>query len=328
MKKHTRFIQTLWTCLVASAALIVSVNASAQSQSGYPNRPIKMIVPFGTGGGYDGIARLIADKMSEFLKQRVIVENKAGAAGNIGAEAAMKAPPDGYTVILAGDFLTSNPFLYPHIQWDPDRDLEAISFFGRTPRVIVARPSLGANTLPELIKLSQQQDLSYSTPGVGTGPHLLMELLKMEYGFKGTHVPYKGNSQAAQDAIGGHVDMVVAPLPAVIGFVKANRLSGVVLFSAKRSPQKPDLAVPSEYGMKGLEGDQWYALFAPKGTPEEILALLNKSVIAAMTPEVKASLLVNGYDAEPSTRAELKQLVRTSRDHWGKVIKAMNLPPQ
>jgi tripartite-type tricarboxylate transporter receptor subunit TctC len=322
------FTQTLRICLVTAIALVASATATAQSASGYPNRTIKMIVPFGAGGGYDGIARPIAEKMSEYLKQRVIVENKAGAAGNIGAEMAMKSPPDGYTIILAGDFLTSNPFLYPSVKWDPDRDLEPISFFGRTPRVIVARTSLGVKTLPELIKLSQKQDLSYSTPGVATGPHLLMEILKMDYGFKGVHAPYKGNSQAAQDAIGGHIDMVVAPLPSVMAFIRSQRLSDIVLFSAKRSSQLPNLPVPSEYGMKGLEGDQWYALFAPKGTPEPILELLNKAVLAAMTPEMKANLLVAGYDAEPGTREELRQLVRTSRDHWGKVIKAMNLPPQ
>jgi tripartite-type tricarboxylate transporter receptor subunit TctC len=327
MKTHSKLFHALCACLAIAGTLVAGLEANAESLP-YPTRPIKLIVPFATGGGYDGIARPIAEKMSAYLNQRIVIENKAGAAGNIGTESAMKAPADGYTLLLAGDFLASNPFLYTNVHWDPSQDLEPISFLGRTPRVIVARPGLGASTLPELVRLSQRTSLSYSTPGVGTGPHLLMEVLRSDYGFKGVHAAYKGNSQAATDAIGGHVDLVVSPLPAVIGFLKSNRLSGIALLSARRSSLLPKLPVPGEYGMKGLEGDQWYALFAPKGTPKPILELLNKAVAAAITPDMKTSLLNTGYDAESSTPEQLKELVHTSRDRWGRVIKAMNLPPQ
>ncbi|GGF82569.1 MFS transporter [Azorhizobium oxalatiphilum] len=313
--------------ILTALALAAAVFAGpAQAQDDFPNRPIRLVVPFAAGGSTDIVARIIAAKMSEILKQQVVVDNRGGAGGNLGAAAVAKAAPDGYTVLM-GTVATHaiNPALYTKMPYDPVKDFAPVSLLVNVPNVVVVHPSLGVKTTAELIALlkANPDKYEYASSGVGTPLHLSGALFESMAGVKMVHVPYKGAGPAMLDLVGGQVKIMFDNLPSAIGHIRKGSITGVAITTKERSPAAPDLPTVSESGLPGYETYSWNAIFAPAGTPMPIIDKLAKAGAEAVAdPDVKAKLADISAVSVGAGPAELAAHVKAELAKWGPVVKA------
>ena len=308
-----------------AAALLFAGAAFAQ----YPDKPIRLIVPFAPGGVTDTSGRVVAEALSKRLGQSIVVENKAGASGNIGTQQVATSAPDGYTLVLGFDgTLVINPHVFANFPIDVQKDLEPVGKIGDAALIIVAHPSFPAKTLQELIAHSKTLPggVSYGTSGVGGTPHIAGELLKQRTGAKLTHVPYKGGGQAMTDALGGNIPMVYTAVAGAMQHVKAGRLVPIAVSSFKRQPSLPDVPTFIEAGVTDFEASSWVAILAPKGTPRAIVDKLNRELNAVLTdPPIVEKLATLGIVATPGTPQQLAEQIRTDLAKYGQVVKSAGI---
>ena len=313
--------------LLLAAAAVTCGGAWAQTPA-YPAKPLRIIVQFGPGSTIDIIARIIGPKMHEGLGQPVIVENRAGAGGAIGMEAAAKAAPDGYTLAIgATGPVVINPLLYTKSPFDPVRDFAAVSQVAHGPAVLAVHPSIPARNVKELVALAKAmpQQLNYGSPGVGTSPHLAGELFQMVSGTRMVHVPYKGNAEAITDLIGGHLSIVYTGVPPVAALAKAGRVRLLATTGTARLPGMPDLPTIAEAGLPGAEVAIWYGLVVPSATPSAVIGRLNTEVnrVGGLA-DVRERFSQQGIEVKTGTADAFSVLVRDELVKWGKVIKSAN----
>ncbi len=313
--------------LVASLGLTLSTAATA-ADAPYPTRPIRFVVGFLPGGPSDTIARVVGIKLGEALGQPVIIDNRAGAGGNISAEIVADAVPDGHTLLLAtGAPLVMAPILGTKVGFVPERDFAAVSNLGGSMSILVAHPSLPANNVKELIAYAKPRpgEVNYASSGVATANHLAAELLCSMAGIQMTHVPYKGSGAALPALIGGQVKLGFGPLLPAIPHVKAARLKAIGVSGLKRSSAVPDIPAIAET-LPGYEVNSWYGVFVPAITPKPVVARLNQTLIAVLAqPDVKERLARDGVDAAGSTPEALNAIVQAEKKLWTKVVRDANI---
>ena len=308
------------------AATLLGLTALAAQAQNWPERPITYIVPFTPGGTTDVIGRAIANGLGPVLKQPVVVENKPGAAGALGAGVVKNAKPDGYT-LLGGTISTHaiNASLYKDLPYDPLKDFEPITLVGFIPNALYVNPNLGVNSVAELIALIKKDEKArtFASSGSGTSTHLAGELFADIIGAKLTHVPYKGTPQAFQDVVGGQVAFMFDQLTAGLPLVKGGKLKLLAVTSAKRSQLSPETPTMEEAGVKNFQMVSWQAVYAPKGTPKPVLDRLNTEIVKILkSKEVSTQLTsVNGMEVVASTPAELTKLMQSEIPRWGELIK-------
>jgi len=304
--------------------LIASFAAGASPAQDYPSRPVRIVVPFAPGGSTDVLARLVGQKLGERSGQPVIVENRAGAGGNIGAELVAKSTPDGYTLLLGGVPHAISANLYSRLPYDLARDLTAIAEIASFPSAIVLHPSLPANSVKELIALARARpgQLSFGSAGVGSPNHLALELFQTAAGIRMVHVPYKGSGQLIGDLLAGQVQLASMGLPVAMPHVQSGKLRAIAVTGAARSSLLPEVPTVGEAGLPGFEVTSWYGVFGPAGLPADIVAKLNSGIGSAVTsPDVKERLAALG--AEPSVKSpdQFDRYVREEIKKWAKVVK-------
>ena len=311
----------------AVVLLCVAALASGSGIAGaqtYPERPIRVIVPFSPGGAVDGPMRLLAQEMSKKLGQQVVVENKPGAGATIGSELVAKAPADGYTLLLASQTNAISASLYRALAYDPIEDFAPIALIGREPGVLVVYPALPVTSVAEFVAYAKARPgkVDYASSGNGSGQHLFMALFASMTDLKLNHVPYRGSGQATTDLLGGTVAASIPGTAGMVGHIKAGKLRPLAVTGSKRSPQLPDVPTMAEAGVPGYEAYVWLGLMAPKATPQSIITRLNREVVAALaTPEVRAYMATAGIEIVGSTPAEFGVFFRAERDQWAKVVR-------
>jgi tripartite-type tricarboxylate transporter receptor subunit TctC len=294
----------------------------------YPARAIRLVIPFPPGGGTDTMARTISPKMSEFLGQQVVLENRGGAGANIGAEIAAKSPPDGYTIMLATITNAIGASLYTRLNYDLVRDFAPITQLATTPHILVVHPSVPVKTVKQYIAFarSRPDQLAYSSSGAGSAAHLAGELFNSLAGVKTVHVPYKGGGPSMVALVGGEVSVCFATMPSAIGYVKAERLRGLAVTTAKRSPATPDLPTIEETGLKGYEAGSWYGLSAPANTPAPIISRLHTEAVKVLAQQdVKDRLFNAGFEIVTSDPQQFAAFTKSEIQKWGKLVRAANL---
>jgi tripartite-type tricarboxylate transporter receptor subunit TctC len=308
-----------------AASLFLAFSAAAQ----YPEKPIRLVVPFAPGGVTDTSGRVIAEALSKRLGQPIVVENKAGASGNIGTQQVSQSPPDGYTLVLGFDgTLVINPHVFSNFPIDVMTDLAAVGMIGDATLILVAHPSFPAKTVQELIAHSKKQPagLPFGTSGVGGTPHIAGELLKQRTGANLTHIPYKGGGPAMTDALGGNIPLVYTAVAGAVQHVKAGRLVGIAVSSNTRSPSLPDVPTFIEGGVPDFEATSWVALLAPPKTPRAVIDKLNRELNAALAdPVVVEKLQTLGIVPAPGTPEALANRMRADLTKYGKVVKEANI---
>jgi len=299
---------------------------AAVAQQNYPQKPIRYVVPFPAGGIADVFARIIGGRLSQAWGQPVVVENRAGAGGNIGAEIVAKAAPDGYTILM-GSIGTQalNASLYSKMPYDSAKDFTPIALAIEAESLLALHPSVAANSPPELIALARGGKLTCGSAGVGTTSHLACELFKSMAKVDVTHVPYKGNVPAITDLLAGQTSMVFATMPTVLPHVKAGKLKGVAVLGKGRSPAAPEVPALAET-LPGFEVNNWVGAFGPAGLPPAITAKLNAEILAVMrTPDVQQRLLNEGARFTPMTSAQFSEFVSAETAKWGKLIREVGI---
>ena len=312
--------------LAAGAAALPAVSRVANAQS-YPTRPVRVIVPFAAGGPLDILARLMGQWLSERLGQPFVIENRPGAAANIGTEAVVKARPDGYTILMASTANAINATLYDKLNLVFLRDIAPIASIIRLPFVMVVNPSVPAKTVPEFIAYAKANPgkLTMASGGIGAATHLAGELFKVMTGVDIVHVPYRGVAASLTDLLGGLVQVTFVSVPSSVTYIKAGRLRALAVTSAKRSEALPDLPTVGEF-VPGYETSLWLGLGAPKGTSAEIIDMLNQETNAALTdPKLKPRLADLGGTVLTGSPADFGKLISDETEKWGKVIRALNI---
>jgi tripartite-type tricarboxylate transporter receptor subunit TctC len=315
------------SCLAGVAALFAQLVAPALAQGTYPTRAVRVIVPFAPAGGTDIMARSLAQRMTESTGQQFVVENRAGANALIGTEAVAKSAPDGYTLLMTTNIFTINPWLYPNVPFNVERDFAPITLAGSTPNLLAAHPSIPARTVKDLVALAKARpgQLTVAAAGLGTPSHLAAELLKQTAGIDLLVVHYKGTGASLNDVVGGQVAMSFGTLPGLAPFVKAGRLRALAVSGTRRAAALPDVPTVAET-LPGFEVITWYGLFAPAGTPREFMVRLhNETVKALASPEVKQRLSAQGFDAEGNTPEQFAEVIRRDLARWKKVIAAAKI---
>jgi tripartite-type tricarboxylate transporter receptor subunit TctC len=313
-----------WLFRSAAGALVAAFAAAAWGQV-YPNKPIRIVVPFPAGGTTDVLARAAAQKLTESLGQPVVVDNRPGAGGNIGAELVAKSPPDGYTMLM-GTVGTHaiNPSLYPKMPYDHVRDFAPIILVAGVPNVLVVNPSLPVNSVQELIAYAKANPgrLNFASSGNGTSIHLSAELFKTMTGVQMAHIPYKGSAPALQDLAGGQVQLMFDNLPSSLALIKAGRLKALAVTSKARAQALPDVPTVAESGLPGFEASSWFGLLAPTGTPQPVIAKVNGEIAKWLaTPEAKEKLLAQGANAAGGTPEDFARHIAAETAKWQKVVK-------
>ena len=301
---------------------------AAQAQS-YPERPIRLIVPFAPGGTSDLVARVVGTKLGDDLGQTVIVDNRGGAGSTLGTALAARAAPDGYTLLISHIALAINQTLYTKLPYNAVKDLAAISKLGVSPSVVVVNNKLPAKNMRELIALAKKEPgkLNYGSAGVGSSGHLSVALLEHVAGVNFTHVPYKGGGPSVAATITGEVQLSIPVMASAANHAKAGRVRLLAVTSAKRSQAFPDLPTAQESGVPGYVYETWFGLFAPAGTPKAIIAKLNQATVKALdTKEVRDQLLSQGVEADSSSPQELSKTLREETVTWATIIKNAGIP--
>ena len=320
-------MRCLWNAVVASLAL-VTLPAFAQS---YPSRPIRLVSPFPPGGSVDVVGRLLAAKLSESLGQSMVVDNRAGASGVIGTEAAMNSPPDGYTLLVNTIPFVSNQFLMPRAPYDPLRDFVAISIAASAPSFVTVHPSVPARSIRELIALAKAKPgaLNYAAAGVGTNPHIAGELFNLLAEVDIVAVQFKGGGPADMAVIAGEVGITFGNVSQEIGYVKSGRMRALAVTSAKRISALPELPTVAEAGLPGYEFDTWFVIAAPKGTPRPIVDMLHSNIRKVLTtPDQVKSFEERGLTVIASTPEEAAAYLESEQKKWGRVIRERGIKAQ
>ena len=315
--------------IVAACGLLLAGIAHAQTTAGgYPNRPVKVIVPFAPSGPTDVTARIVAQKLSDLLGQQFYIENQAGAGGNIGMGNAAKAAPDGYTILFVSSSFVVNPSLYPKIPYDPYKDFIPITNVADAPNLLIVNPSVPANSVKELIALikSHPGTYSFASAGTGTTPHLSGELFKLASNLDIVHVPFGGAGPAVQSTVGGHTPIAFTSLPPSVPMVRAGKLRALAVSSTTRSATLPDVPTMEESGLTGQEADTFQAMLVPAGTPKAVTDLLYQQVVKIVgMPDVKQRFAELGFDAVANTPEEFAAQIKIEIAKWGKVIKEASI---
>ena len=309
--------------LVAGAAMLAALPVQAQGK--YPERPIMFVVPFPPGGPTDAMGRILATELTKELGQSVVVENKAGAGGNIGADAVSRANPDGYTIMFGTSGpLAINHSLYKGLKYDPRTSFEPIVYVGYLPNILVVRPDLGANNVQELITKEKAKPgtLNYASSGNGASSHLAGVLFNGLAGTQLVHVPYKGTGPALNDLLAGQVDMTFTDMLTVMPYIKTGKVKALGVATAKRSSALPDIPTIAEQGVKGYDVSVFFGVVAPKGTPPDRIKVLNEAFVRALAaPKVKETFASQGLESAPDhSPAYLGQFIRKETDAWAKVV--------
>ena len=308
--------------LAIAACACASGCAGAQT---YPAGPIRMIVPFPAGGGVDDMARILGQQLATSLGKAIVIDNRAGANGNIGTEIAARAPRDGYTLLHTGAGLVTNVSLYRNLPFDPVKDFAPVSLVAFAPNVLVVHPSVPAKSVKQLIALARARpgELQYGSAQSGSTPHLAAELFKTMAHVDIVHVPYRGTGPATIALLGGEISMIFLPAIAALPHVKSGRLRALAVTSTTRLTAEPDLPTVAESGLPGYESSQWYGVLAPAGTADDILSLLNSHIAKIMQkPEVRRRLTGDGSVPVGGTRAEFATHIESEIAKWAKVVKA------
>jgi tripartite-type tricarboxylate transporter receptor subunit TctC len=330
-RRETKSALTARGFASAAALLLASAAAFAPAADAqtYPSKPIRFIVPFPPGGGNDTIARLVGRKLSASMGQQIIVDNRPGAGGTIGAEAAARSAPDGYTMFLAGVASHGiNPNLRRNLPYDPLKDFDAVSLIASAPLLVVVHPSLPVKSVKALIAFAKSHpgELNYASNGPGSSSHLAVELFDLMAGVKMTHIPYKGLSLALTDLLSGQVQVMFSSAVAAMPQVKAGRLRALAMTGSKRSPAIPDIPTVAEAGVPGYETGSWYGVVVPAGTPKAAIDRLSKEIQAAVkSPDFQAKLNEEAVIPIGSTPAAFDKHIRAELARWAKVIKAAKI---
>lgn len=294
----------------------------------YPSKPIKIVVGFAAGGAPDIIARIIGKKLSDSVGQPVVIENKAGASGNIAAQAVVASEPDGHTLLMATVSVAISPSYQPNLAFSPARDFTPVGMVASVPLILIVKPELGVNNLQELIALAKAKpgQLNYASVGPGSPQHLSGELFQYLGSVKMAHIPYKGGGPATQSVLAGETDLFFAGMPPAMPFVRSGKVKALAVTSAKRSSAAPEVPTVQQAGMQGFEADNWHALYAARGTPTPIVDKLNLELQRILSaPDVKEQLLNQGAEAWLSTPLETRNYLVAEIDKWSKVVKAAGL---
>ncbi len=320
-------LSTVKRALIGIAAITTLV-AVQPVLAAFPERPVKLIVPFAPGGGTDMISRLLADGMSQELKQPVIVENKPGAGTTIGSADVARARPDGYTLLMATFAHVVNPYLHPKLPYDTDKAFAAVSMIGHSPSVLVVKPDSPLKSVKDLLDAAREKPgrITYASQGVGTSAHLAGELLETLAKVDLSHVPYRGAGPALNDLLGGHVDMMFGTAAAVGSSLAAGTLRALGVTTTERSPALPDIPTIAESGVPDYVLDSWYGLYAPAGTPADVIEKLNAAAHkAANTETFKNKVQSEGLVISTGTPKELDDYIKGEQARWKKVISASKI---
>ena len=314
--------------LVMVAAAVLAVPAAAQD---YPNRPIKFVVPYPPGGGTDVVARIVNEPLATELGEPIIIDNRGGAAGNLGTDIVAKAPADGYTVLFTLSSHTINPKLYEKLPFDVEHDFVPVSLVALIPQILVVNPSVPITSVKELIAYAKANPgkLNYASVGIGSPGHIAGELFKLKTGIDMVHVPYKGGGPAVVDTIGGQVQLLFVSMPAAWQHVKSGRLRALAVTSAKRSVTAPDVPTIAESGVPDFVVDSWYGALAPAKTPPAVVAKLTAAFTKVLeNPQVKERLLAQGAEAAPLPPPEFDRMMKDELAKWDVVIKTAKIKPE
>ncbi len=309
--------------LAGLSALLCGTAAMAQPAE-WPSRPIRLVVPYPPGGSSDIIARSISQPLSEALRQPVIVENKPGANGNLGADAVAKAAPDGYTLLLCDvGALAISPSVYTKLQFDPSKDLRGVTMLAYSPHLLVVHPSVKANNLKELVALSRKEDLNFAVTATGSAPHLAGVALERASGARWQYVPYKGGVTAIQDTVAGQTQILMNGMLATLPQVQSGKLKVLGVSKATRMPLIGDVPTLAEQGVAGFESGTWQGILAPKGTPEAIVQQLNRALIGVIrSADIRSRLAGQGAEVVTMTPAEQDRFFAKERARWAGVVQA------
>jgi tripartite-type tricarboxylate transporter receptor subunit TctC len=320
-----KFPSLLTQLALVLASAVAAPLASAQDN--WPTRPIKIIVPFSPGGGGDAVVRVLTDKLGERLGQPVVIENRPGASGYIGAQLVAAAAPDGYTILMGFDgSMVAAPNLIK-APFDPINDFAPITKLNDATLILAAHSSVPAKTLKELVEYSKEKgELGFGSSGTATTTHLAGELLALRSGAKLRHVPYKGGGQAVTDVAGGQIPLIYTVIPTIAGFLKDGKLKAIAVSSAKRSSVLPDVPTMMESGVPGFEVSSWYGLLAPAKTPKPIVDRLQREVAAVLAmPEIRERYIKGGFEPVGNKPEEFAQQIKADLTRWNKVVKDANL---
>ncbi len=309
--------------LVASHGLVTAAHAQR-----FPDKPIRFIVPFPPGGGNDILARALAPKLGELLGQTVVIDNRAGAGGNIGTEAAAKAAPDGYTIVIASNQITINPWLFARLPFDIEKDFAPIAQVAAVPMVLAVHPSVPAQNVRVLIALARAGPgkLNHGTPGNGTPQHIAYEVFNHAAGVQVTHIPYKGTGPAIADLLGGQVQTAIGTMASLEPHVKAGKLRALGVTTAQRSAAMPTVPTIAEAALPGFEVPLWYSILAPAGTPKDIVARLSAEFARVLaTPEIRDRLVAQGFEVSYLNAEQMGDLIRRDLARWQKSVKDIGL---
>ena len=327
MLKHT----LVSLCAVAAIVFVLTVLRLPATASDYPTHPIMLVVPYPAGGGNDVLARVVADKMSANLGQRIVVENRGGAGGTIATRQVAKSEPDGYTLLIATSSLAINPSLYPNVGYDPRKDFAPIGLIASSSNVVLVHPSVPARSIAGLVVLAKQQPgkLDFASTGTGSSVHLAAELFAAMAGVKLNPVPYKGTGPALTDLVGGHVAIMFSPMAGAIGIVRDNKVLALAVTGPKRTALFPDLPTVAEAGLPGYEAVLHYGIVAPAGTPRPIIEKLNAALNAALaSDDLKHRLAIDGAEPLPSTPEQYSADIGREEVKWSEIIKKAGLKAQ
>ena len=314
----------LWSAL----ALLLALTAPAAAE--YPDHPVRLIIPFPPGGSNDVVGRLVANQLSEKLGHKVFVDNRGGAGGVLGTEAAAAAAPDGYTLLIVSIAHAVNPALYK-LNYDPIKSFTPVSILATGPNVLAVNPALPVKTVAELVKLAKEKpgELDYASAGVGSFQHLGGELFKLTAGVNLQHVPYKGGGPAMQDVIAGHVKIMFSSLVQTTPFIQSGQLRALGVGGTKRNPILPDVPTIAEAGVPGYEANNWWGIMAPAGTPKEIVDRLYRDIQATLkSPELTAAFDREGASAVTMSTDEFAKYIENEIVKWGRVVKEGNIKAQ
>ena len=318
---------TMKTLATVAAALAIFLAGEARAQPlEYPAKPVKIVVPFPAGGATDIMTRNIAQKLAESWKQPVIVENRGGANGTIGADLVAKSPADGYAILAATIAHSANVSLIPNAPYKLQKDLQPVAIMGLLPIAVVVRADSPIRSLQDLVARSKRKELDGGSGGNGTAAHLTLELFKGATGAKIQHVPYKGGAPAMTDLLGGQIDVIFALLPEALPHIKAGKLRALAVLSSERHPLVPDVPTSAEAGFANMEVTSWNGLMVPSGTPREVVAKINADVVRLIaTPELRTRIVESGFQPVAFSVGETEAYVRADVDRWSKVVREANI---
>jgi tripartite-type tricarboxylate transporter receptor subunit TctC len=317
---------THWLHVAAAVAAAALAPIAAQADGPYPDKPVRFVVPYPPGGGTDVIARIVQNKFQAVLGQPIIIDNRGGGGGSLGTEIAAKSAPDGYTVLFTLSSHTINPAIFQKLSFDTEKDFEPIGTVASLPQILVAHPSLPANTVAELVALAKQKPMHFASVGNGSPGHLAGELFNLRTGTTMTHVPYRGGGPAINDVLGNQVPLLWVSIPAAAQHVKSGKLKALGVSTLKRSAAFPDVPTMQEAGIADFEVDSWYAMFVPAKTPKAVIEKLNKALNTVVQDgEIKEKLLAQGSEGVGGTPEALGKTVSAEMVKWAALVKQANI---